>query len=68
MSIRSVAVAAAVAMLSRYQAEHLPALGPGMPTSKRRPRQAPGPNDLARMQTAQAKRDRRAAKRIGGEA
>ena len=70
MTRRSLAVAAAVAMLSsHYEPEHLPAAGPGMPTIPRRrlPPLTPSSADLNRLQAAEAKRARRAARRLGGK-
>ena len=41
----------------------LPALGPGMPTSQRRPRSAPDENDKERLRAAEGKRAKRASAR-----
>lgn len=40
---------------------NLPALGPGMPNSQRRPRYVPGADGQERLRAAEAKRARRAA-------
>ncbi len=58
----SLVTIAALSMLASANF-NLPALGPGMPTSSRQPRQKPGAADQERLRAAEAKRARRAAVR-----
>lgn len=60
MSRSSLVTIAALSMLASANL-NLPALGPGMPTSSRRPRQKPGADDQERLRAAEEKRARRAA-------
>lgn len=64
---RSILVAqAALAVLASANFS-LPALGPGMPTSQRRPRPTPDADDQERLRAAEAKRAKRAAIRARAE-
>lgn len=67
MTRSSLAVFAALAVLASANFS-LPALGPGMPTSQRRPRPTPGADDQERLRAAEAKRAKRAAIRARGKA
>ena len=66
MTRRSLAAFAALAVMASANF-NLPALGPGMPNSQRRPRPTPGAGDQERLRAAEAKRAKRAAIRARGQ-
>lgn len=67
MTRSSLAVFAALAVMVSANFNP-PAMGPGMPTSQRRPRPTPGADDQERLRAAEAKRAKRAAIRARGKA
>ena len=60
MTRRSLVAFGALAVMASANF-NLPARGPGMPTSQRRPRPTPGADDQERLRAAEAKRAKRAA-------